>query len=402
MTAGYVFGQYNFDTNLLNLQATDGNISRWQKLLFDIDDRSTFAISSFSNRAALEKTRRAFDERPALVRRTESAFPAAEAAKREIIAGLRQRFSGLTVGSNGNASLFKVKRQLWNMRSTIRKLRGANDAAKIALAKLGSNLDSLYRNLNNLPAKVAEEKLSQINNRLRTIYQQALDEIVNLLDPAEFALDRIPVAFKERFVGEDGSLALLIYPTKNTWDRKNLDEFVEQARTIDANIFGEIVALYENGRSLIRSFLQTAIYALAAIAVMTVIWFRSIRSTLLALTPLLTSVGLLVGFMKWGPWPISWNFANFFAIPILIGIGVDNGIHLVRAWRDHRVETFQSSVKAVFFSSATTMIGFGLLATSNHAGIASLGYILFVGISLCLIAALTILPAALTLTDART
>ena len=117
---------------------------------------------------------------------------------------------------------------------------------------------------------------------------------------------------------------------------------------------------------------------------------------------MLTSVGLLVGFMKWGPWPISWNFANFFAIPILIGIGVDNGIHLVCAWRDHRVETFQSAVKAVFFSSSTTMIGFGLLATSNHAGIASLGYILFVGISLCLIAALTILPVALTLTDART
>jgi len=111
--------------------------------------------------------------------------------------------------------------------------------------------------------------------------------------------------------------------------------------------------------------------------------------------PLLASLGLLLGFMKWGPRPTPWNFANFFGLPILIGIGVDSGIHLVHAWKQSSVNTLLAAGKAVFFSSATSLIGFGILSTSHHLGVGSLGYILFWGIAFCLIISLTLLPVAL-------
>ena len=99
--------------------------------------------------------------------------------------------------------------------------------------------------------------------------------------------------------------------------------------------------------------------------------------------------------MTW--YRIHWNFTNFFALPILIGIGVDSGIHLVKAWQDKNPQTFQRAGKAVFLSAMTTIVGFGILATSDHLGVRSLGLVLFLGISFCLLASLVFLPAALKL-----
>jgi hypothetical protein len=196
-------------------------------------------------------------------------------------------------------------------------------------------------------------------------------------------------------LGKNGSLALLIYPAKNVWEQANLEEFLQKARGIEPNITGELVSLYENGQSIIRSFLQASGYSLAAILVLLLVWSRSVRSTLLSLLPLITSVGLLLGIMNW--YLIHWNFTNFFALPILIGIGVDSGIHLVKAWQDKNPQTFQRAGKAVFLSSLTTIVGFGILATSDHLGVRSLGLVLFLGISFCLLASLVFLPAALKL-----
>ncbi len=230
---------------------------------------------------------------------------------------------------------------------------------------------------------------------MRQVSLEIIQELQKYLSPPPLTLERIPKPLKDRFLGKDSSLALLIYPAKNTWNRHNLKEFVEQARQIDKNIFGEIVALHENGRSLVSSFLHSATYSMLAILILLLVWTKSLRSTLFTILPLVTSVGLLLGIMNWSPLPLMWNFANFFALPILIGIGVDSGIHLVNAWQKNSPRVFNGAAKAVLFSSMTTMIGFGILATSDHLGVGSLGLILFIGISICLLASLTLLPAAL-------
>jgi hopanoid biosynthesis associated RND transporter like protein HpnN len=395
MVAGLSLGQYQFDTNLLNLQALDGNISRWQKLLFDVDDRTTFAISTFADRQSLEKIRRAFTDRPDIVRRTESLFPEDEAEKRRVLGRLRSQIASLDTRKQVRSSPFAVKRQLWSLRQTIRKYQTANATAKTALANLRDQVDGLYRVLNQLASDLIPYRLGQIDRHLADATGTLLTRVGEYLALPDFSEQGVPGVLRDRFLGSNGTHALLVYPSKNTWERDNLEEFVTEARTIDPDIFGEIVALHENGRSLVRSFLQSAVAALVSILVLLLVWTRSIRTTGLALIPLVVSVGLLLGIMKYAPRAQTWNFANFFAIPILVGIGVDSGIHLVHAWQRNGRDVFQNAAKAVLYSSLTTMIGFGILATSRHAGIASLGYVLLVGIGMCLAASFTTLPAAL-------
>lgn len=91
---------------------------------------------------------------------------------------------------------------------------------------------------------------------------------------------------------------------------------------------------------------------------------------------------------------LPFNFANVIALPLLLGIGVDYGIHLVEHACGMQTGTDDgllctSTARAMFLSAATTVISFGNLTFSDHRGMAS------VGVLLILAATLLVLPALL-------
>jgi len=98
---------------------------------------------------------------------------------------------------------------------------------------------------------------------------------------------------------------------------------------------------------------------------------------------------------------MPFNFANVLVLPLLFGIGVDSGIHLVHRARQeaghsvgHLVES--ATAGAVFFSAMTTTLSFGTLALSGHQGMHTLGVMLTIGMFWTVIANLVVLPALLT------
>ena len=96
---------------------------------------------------------------------------------------------------------------------------------------------------------------------------------------------------------------------------------------------------------------------------------------------------------------LPFNFVNVVVLPLLLGIGVDSGIHLVHRHRRGEVgqgELLHSSTaRAVFYAGLTTVVSFGSLAVSTHRGLASLGTLLTVGIVWVLVCNLILLPALL-------
>jgi len=92
---------------------------------------------------------------------------------------------------------------------------------------------------------------------------------------------------------------------------------------------------------------------------------------------------------------VSFNYVNLVAVPVVIGIGIDNGVHLVHRWQEEQnMERALAGVgRAVLMSSLTTMIGFGNIAFYNMPGMASMGVVLFSGVATCLLATLLVLPA---------
>ena len=146
-----------------------------------------------------------------------------------------------------------------------------------------------------------------------------------------------------------------------------------------------------------NSYVQAAWYSLAAIALMVLFHFRSLGAVILSLLPVGIGTLWLSGLMGWFDIPI--NLSNIMTLPLVIGIGVTNGIHILNRFAEERTPNIlsRSTGKAVLVSGLTAIAGFGSLIFAKHRGIHSLGCVMSVGIATCMIAALTFLPALLNL-----
>src|SRR6185295_9067312 len=107
---------------------------------------------------------------------------------------------------------------------------------------------------------------------------------------------------------------------------------------------------------------------------------RSIRWSLLAALPL--AIGLLQMFGLLGLLNIPLNPANVIAIPIILGVGVDYGMHVVYDYRSQRgpYRISPSTARSVFVDALTTAVGFGALMIAKHQGLLSLGRVLTIGV----------------------
>jgi hopanoid biosynthesis associated RND transporter like protein HpnN len=207
----------------------------------------------------------------------------------------------------------------------------------------------------------------------------------------------LPTALRSRFIGRTGSFLLQVYPKGNVWERGPQEAFVRELRTIDPKVAGPPVRFYEHIGLLKGNFQKGAAYALLAISLMLLLHFRNIICVLLALLPVLVGILWTLGWMVL--LDIAFNPVNMVAFTLLIGIGVSNGVHILNRVTEekHSGILSKSTGKAVLVSALTTAAGFGSLMLAQHAGIASLGQVMALGTTLCMLATLAILPAVLSL-----
>jgi hypothetical protein len=171
---------------------------------------------------------------------------------------------------------------------------------------------------------------------------------------------------------------------------------------VDPEVTGPPVHTFEASRALTRGYRQAGLYALLAIFALSAILFRHAGYALLSMVPLLAGAGWTVGLMA--ILGISFNLANLFALPLILGMGVDNGMNLVARFREDGARRFVLATamgKSMVLASLTTIAGFGALLVAQHRGIASLGLLLTLGVSNILLASLTLLPAILVLLRRR-
>ena len=87
-------------------------------------------------------------------------------------------------------------------------------------------------------------------------------------------------------------------------------------------------------RHMLRSYLHAGVYGLIAVFVLLYIDFQSVRTSLLAMLPLAIGCLVTAGLIGW--LDIALNPANMIVMPLLLGIGVDDGVHLVHEYRRSR------------------------------------------------------------------
>ena len=204
--------------------------------------------------------------------------------------------------------------------------------------------------------------------------------------------DALPAALRDRLMSPTGRFLVSLVPARDTWMEEPLAAFVAAIRRVDPAATGVPITQSESIRDMRGAFTTISLLSVLAVALIAWLDFRSIADTALAVGSLLAGIAITLGVMALGG--ITLNLANFFAIPILIGLGIDSAIHLIHRARETG-DDFGSTRNAVVFTSLTTAIGFGALVAASHRGLATLGWVMLIGSLACLFTTVVLLPAAM-------
>jgi len=246
------------------------------------------------------------------------------------------------------------------------------------------------------------------NAYIMTLEHSLLDSLPGRLDSLEASLEAesvdkssLPLDLSSRWVGQNGRYLLEISPVENLKDNEALERFVEQLRSNFPNMIGSPVVSVEAGHAVVSAFKQAFMTAFIVISLLLFILLDSRRDALLIMIPLLMAALLTATASIVLSIPL--NFANIIALPLLLGIGVDSGIHILHRFRtappDNGIILATSSARAVLVSALTTIVSIGNLAFSSHLGTASMGKLLTIGIGMTLLCTLIILPSLLVTTN---
>lgn len=255
-------------------------------------------------------------------------------------------------------------------------------------------LDQLreLRELLSGPDAMVRERLERAHNLLFREPRAALKQAASLVAAPPPGPEDLPDSIRALYIGREGSLLVMAHPLENIWETEAMRTFVSDMRAVDPEVTGVPIQVYESSLLMRESFKSIALYSVIAVMVLVFLDFRTLKSVIFVLGPLLLGIVWLIEIM--GLTGVQLNLANFFAIPILIGIGVDNAVHLY-----HRYLETGDIEKSIFttgttltLTTMTTITGFGSLYFASHKGLESLGALMALGSFTCWISCVVFLP----------
>ena len=177
----------------------------------------------------------------------------------------------------------------------------------------------------------AASRLRQFDRRLGADLAAELHQLKEVSRPAPIALDDVPVEFRERYLGANGAYLVRAFARESLWDYPALQRFTTAANSVDSEATGKSFRTLEGLHQMKVGFEHAALYALAAITFVLMLDLRRVAELALGLFPLAVGVVLTLGVM--GMCGISLNPANMIALPLIVGVGVDNGVHVLHDYR---------------------------------------------------------------------
>lgn len=288
-----------------------------------------------------------------------------------------------------------LKRELMGLQQDLMS-GGTVDPSAVRLL---SALSGLLSELRRAPAARAERILTTLGRSLTEGLPTQLDRLQEELHARAFGRENLPPELAGRWISKAGKELVEIVPAQNLDDNVAAAHFVSAVRKLVPHATGLPVVNQRASATVVEAFTEAMTYALVIIAAILLLFLRRIGDTLLVLLPIVFAAAVTAGATVW--LGVPFNFANIIALPLLVGVGVDNGIHIVHRMRTeppkHGSPLATSTSRAILTSGLTTIASFGNLAFAAHVGIASMGQLLTLGMAVTLAATLILLPALLKL-----
>jgi len=235
-------------------------------------------------------------------------------------------------------------------------------------------------------------------------FRKGLEEMERLFaapPPGPEALERPEFAAIRRGVRyETGGRAvhvITLFSSQSIWRPEGREVFDRAARAglgKDAEFYSPFHLPDHYSEVLNADLKKVVLITSIGIVLLTLAAVGNLRDGLLALAPVVLATGMTLGLAVLLGGTI--NVINMAAIPIILAVGVDGGIHFMVRYRESEggdpAETIRDVGPGIWGSAATTLLGFGSIASSVTPGMATLGYLVVAGTVTSVLASLFLLP----------
>lgn len=387
----WVAKDVRFDFDPMNLRDSDASSMR---TLFDLADAGKIepytADLLLSDISLLPDTRRQLEtiESVERVESVDDLVPEKQSDKFAIIDDI-----GLIIGPTFFAPQGKVN-------TPIEQLIAAAQSLEMNLSKLRGNeiLGGPAQELLSALSELSSDQLPPVNQALFNGLPSQLNRLNELLQPSEIAIGTLPDHLRNRFISSEGIVRLEIVPVDDLRNPEAMEAFATDVQAVAPNATGGPIIVVEAGKAVLDAFLYALIYSIIGIGIFLFVTLRRLSDVLLVFAPVavasiwVLAVSALVD--------LPFNFANVIVLPLIFGLSVDFGLHLIIRARDRDggISALKTTTpRAILLSALTTLGSFGSIMLSGHPGTASMGMLLTIAIVLSMIAILIVLPALMTL-----
>jgi predicted RND superfamily exporter protein len=237
---------------------------------------------------------------------------------------------------------------------------------------------------------------------------ELLEQAIHLPGPisyADFSRSQQTQILLDRFLRKTDrgwKSAVYLYPPDNRWRREAPPDALRLAKDLgpQAALAGTNVVNQRVREQVIHDAWIAGILGYVLVTILLWIDYRNLRHTFMSLAPLTVGLIWMVGGMVALKTPM--NFINIFVTTMIIGIGVDYGVHVLHRYlevRDLPREEFESGIietgKAVVAAALSTIVGFGSIIFSHYPGLQTTGKVAILGALSTSLVAITLLPAIL-------
>jgi len=218
-------------------------------------------------------------------------------------------------------------------------------------------------------------------------------------------LEDLPPSILDRYTNRDHNQFLLtIFPSGNIWqDTDFLYHFTNDLDRVNKKVTGMAPVMRELFKVLGNDGKNAALLTILVVFILLWLDFRKIKYAILAMIPLMAGFIWMIGLMKLIGMQLT--IVNVMGLPMIIGIGIDYGVHIVHRWciegKGKVNKIFASTGKAIILSALTTMLAFGSLVFSIWRGFASLGGAMFIGVGVCFFSTVIILSGIIGLSERK-
>ena len=296
----------------------------------------------------------------------------------------------------------------WEDENLLLMLSGIDTSLHNTLRKPGlgpdtnDNSPELVASLTRFRKTVSD--LQEASSDTRALYSELIvppikseiEWLKTALEPEEVTFERLPLRLQERLIAKDGRAVVSITPEEDVVPVEAMRRFTTDVMAVVPEITGRPVLDLGIGDIVITAFQTAILIAVFVIFLILLITLRSLVDSILVFIPLAMTAMLTLSVSVLIDLPL--NMANVVVIPLIFGLGVDNGIHIVKRFhQSSSVEALvhSSTPKAVFLSNLTTLGTFCALSFSSHQGIYSIGVLLTIGLTSLIFLTLVSLPALL-------